>query len=144
MANVIDAFFGEYKWLSNFEPCPIVFEFVEYPSVEHAYQAAKTLDTNEREQIRQAKTPGEAKGMGARVTLRPDWETIKLSVMFHLVLQKFSGGELRKKLLATEDAVLIEGNTWYDTYWGRDVSTGKGYNHLGQLLMLVRSFNIGE
>jgi predicted NAD-dependent protein-ADP-ribosyltransferase YbiA (DUF1768 family) len=41
--NKIQGFFGEYRWLSNFWPVKIHFEEKTYPSVEHAYQAAKCL-----------------------------------------------------------------------------------------------------
>jgi len=38
---MIDDFRGPYRWLSNFEPSPVEFDGVIYPTVEHAYQAAK-------------------------------------------------------------------------------------------------------
>lgn len=38
--------------------------------------------------------------------------------------------------LATGDAILIEGNTWGDRFWG--VCEGFGQNHLGHVLMRVR------
>ena len=44
--------------------------------------------------------------------------------------------DLQERLLATGDAILIEGNTWNDTYWG--VCNGVGKNTLGQLLMKIR------
>ena len=37
----------------------------------------------------------------------------------------------------TNNEELIEGNTWNDTYWG--VCNGRGQNHLGKILMKVRS-----
>ena len=52
-----------------------------YPTVEHAYQAAKTLDEDGRKAILEAPTPGKAKRMGRKVRMRPDWEDVKLSVM---------------------------------------------------------------
>ena len=36
------------------------------------------------------------------------------------------------------DAELIEGNTWHDTFWGVDLKTGEGENHLGKILMALR------
>ena len=42
--NYIKGFFGEYRWLSNFEPCKVFYEGFEYSSSENAYQAAKSLD----------------------------------------------------------------------------------------------------
>lgn len=59
--------------------------------------------------------------------------------MFDVVYAKFSGNPtLTKKLLATEDAILVEGNTWHDTYWGYDMRQKRGQNKLGKILMQVR------
>lgn len=136
--TVIDNFHSKgFEWLSNFFPAPVVYRGVNYNTVEHAYQAAKTLVLAEREQIRMCSTPGKAKRLGREVTMRPDWDKIKLTVMLHLLRQKFNIPELRDKLLATGDIRLIEGNTWGDTFWG--VCNRTGMNHLGRLLMQVRS-----
>lgn len=137
----IDRFDGEYRFLSNFWPatCWLRDGLGDYPSVEHAYQAAKTTDLEWRKRIRSAESPGEAKRLGRQLPLRADWEKIKLDVMFSLVWQKFAcglGNPLPEKLLATGDAELIEGNWWGDTFWG--VCRGKGENHLGKILMEVR------
>ena len=81
--------------------------------------------------------PSSAKRKGRRVKLRNDWEEVKDQIMYEIVLNKFSQNEeLRKKLIATGDEYLEEGNTWYDTYWG--VCNGKGKNKLGKILMQVR------
>ncbi len=133
----IDRFVGQYRFLSNFFPSPIEVEGHIYPTVEHAYQAAKTLDENERATIRSCSKPGEAKRKGRRVTLRCEWEKIKEGVMLELLHLKFRNLALREELVSTESAQLIEGNGWGDTYWG--VSGGKGKNRLGCLLMQVRS-----
>lgn len=134
----ISKFKGEGKWLSNFEPSVIHYDGVEYPTVEHAYQAAKTLDPAERAAILACKTPGDARRLGQKVTFRTNWELMKVSVMYILVLEKFTRHEhLREKLLATEDHHLIEDSTgWNDRFWG--VSDGYGRNHMGRILMDVR------
>lgn len=111
---------------------------MRYPSVEHAYQAAKTTVPQERAKIARLATPGEAKRAGRRVTLRPDWDAIKLDVMRGLLLQKFTYPDLGRALLETKPAELIEGNSWHDTFWGVDLTTGRGENHLGKLLMEIR------
>ena len=81
--------------------------------------------------------PSSAKRKGRRVKLRDDWEEVKDQIMYEIVLNKFSQNEeLRKKLIATGDEYLEEGNTWHDTYWG--VCNGKGKNKLGKILMQVR------
>lgn len=129
MSKVIDSFTGEYAFLSNFYP-------TEFGSVEHLFQAAKTLDHKEQEEIMRAHSPGKAKRLGRKATLRSDWEEVKLDHMEFFLRWKFSNPELRQKLLDTGDATLVEGNHWGDTYWG--VCRGKGENHLGKLLMKIR------
>ena len=54
-----------------------------------------------------------------------------------IVEEKFrQNPKLAEMLLATEDAILIEGNTWGDKFWG--VCNGVGENNLGKVLMYVR------
>jgi predicted NAD-dependent protein-ADP-ribosyltransferase YbiA (DUF1768 family) len=45
---------------------------------------------------------------------------------------------LRRQLILTGNEQLIEGNNWGDTFWGVDLRTGKGDNHLGKILMQIR------
>lgn len=135
--NEINRFSGEYEFLSNFYPCKIIDEDgCEYSSVEAAFQAQKTLSIEEKKKFTFLKSPSEAKSLGRRVLLRPDWEQIKDSVMEKFVRQKFSEPVLKDKLLSTGDATLIEGNYWKDYYWG--VCKGVGKNKLGKILMKIR------
>ena len=136
MSNEINLFKGEYAFLSNFQKCMVEFEGITYPSVEHAFQAAKTLDRDERLKFTKG-SPVTVKGMGRRLKLRSDWEDVKDSVMYICLKSKFQNPEMRKKLLDTGDAVLIEGNNHGDRYWG--VVNGEGQNKLGRLLMQIRS-----
>lgn len=107
-----------------------------YPTVENAFQAAKCLHEKDRAQFATL-TPGQAKRLGRKVEMRPDWNGTRLGVMRDLVLQKFRNhAELQEKLLATDDATLVEGNQWHDTFWG--VCNGVGQNNLGQILMDTR------
>lgn len=133
---MIDSFNGRYKCLSNFHPSKVKLDGVDYPSVEHAYQAAKALDPAERRFVKDMETPGKAKRAGRKVRLRPDWEQIKISVMENLLRQKFRQPDFKRALLKTGDAELVEGNTWGDRFWG--VCAGVGHNHLGKLLMKIR------
>lgn len=135
MSKISD-FRGEYRWLSNFHLVEVHLAGLPYPSTEHAYQAAKTLDATQRCAVRCAKTPGQAKRLGQTLKLRDDWEQVKIAVMLDLQRQKYKQPDLRTKLLATGDAELIEGNTWGDRFWG--VCKGEGLNWLGRLLMQVR------
>lgn len=133
--EVIAEFTYENGFLSNFHTSPLEYQGRSYRSVEHAYQAAKTLDEGERRHIMEAPTAGESKKRGRAATVRPDWDQVKDGVMLELVRAKFASGPLRERLLATGDALLIEGNSWGDRYWGVD---GHGLNKLGLILMAVR------
>ena len=133
---MIDCFDGEFAFLSNFHPSPISDGNLIFPTVEHYFQAAKTTNMEEYKAIAAADTPGQAKRLGRKVTLRPDWEEVKDQVMLDALRKKFSDDKLRSMLLATGEEYLIEGNTWGDKYWG--VCDGVGLNHLGKLLMQVR------
>lgn len=133
---VIDSFRGDFGFLSNFHEASIWVDGERYASVEHAYQAAKATDLATKKMIREAKTPGIAKRLGYAVQLPADWDTQKVQVMRRLVTEKFQNPLLRSMLLATEDATLVEGNTWSDYFWG--VCRGKGQNWLGKILMEVR------
>ena len=135
---MINHFHGPHRFLSNFYPSEIVFEGIKYPTVEHAYQAAKTLHHSDKHVISQLATPGKAKRVGKKLELRPDWEQIKLDVMHHLLTLKFSIPDLKQKLLETGDKELIEGNMWGDVFWGFCLKSGAGENMLGKLLMRVR------
>lgn len=134
----ITLFVGPYEFLSNFYPSPIYDRHRQsWSTVEHAFQGLKSLNPIQREWVRSALTPAEAKRRGRQVTLRLDWEKIKLDVMHMLVRLKFEQHPpLALQLLATGDREIIEGNTWGDRFWGQ--YAGEGQNHLGRILMLVR------
>ncbi len=132
----IERFDGQYRFLSNFWPAIVKYEGITYPSVEHAYQAAKTFDRSARASVAALDTAGQAKRAGRGLVMRPDWDLVKLDVMRELLVQKFSEQTPRQLLLATAPAELIEGNSWGDHFWG--VCGGEGENYLGKLLMSIR------
>lgn len=140
MKPEIRRFAGPYHFLSNFfrTPEPISYEGLDYPTSEHAFQAAKSLSKSARRGIRDAVTPGQAKKLGQCVKLRDDWMQIRVQVMQAILRVKFSQPELRKKLLATGDALLVEGNRHNDVFWGYVEGRG-GANNLGKILMMIRS-----
>lgn len=134
---MIARFSGIYSWLSNFWPAEVKIGADVYPTVEHAYQASKTIEPHAREMIRLCGPAGVAKRLGKTLPIRPDWSEMKLGVMEELLRQKFQHPHLRKKLIDTYPQLIEEGNTWKDTFWG--VYRGKGKNHLGRLIMQIRS-----
>ena len=140
----ISLFRGSYAFLSNFYASPVVLYRITYPTVENAFQAAKTLDVTQRTQFVNC-TPAEAKRLGRRVKLRESWFEIRIHFMKLLLEQKFAPGtDLALKLKATGNATLIEGNTWHDNFWGKcscETCQNKRqqHNNLGKLLMEIRS-----
>ena len=134
----IQEFRGEHFFLSNFYEAPVTYQGLTYGSNEAAFQAQKCLSEAERLEFT-ALRPSDSKRRGRKVQLRPDWEQVKLGIMEDIVRAKFTQNEdLRAMLLATGDAVLEEGNSWNDTFWGIIRKTGRGQNHLGRILMRVR------
>lgn len=140
----VDAFKGSFEFLCNFyagrgiSDFAVAYDGLMYPTSEHAFQAAKTFDLDYREHIRGASTPGHAKKLGRRANLRPDWEAVKVEIMFQVCLAKFvDNPQLGRALVNTGSARLVEGNTWGDTFWG--VCQGHGSNMLGETLQDIRS-----
>lgn len=144
----ITSFRGPYAFLSNFYGSSVVYKGITYPTAEHAYQAAKTSDPLEKRVIQLSHNPGEAKRMGQIVTPVENWDELKVLVMFDILTEKFKQNiTLRRKLIYTVDAEIVEGNSWHDNFWG-DCSCPKckdieGQNTLGKLLMRVRK-NLNE
>jgi ribA/ribD-fused uncharacterized protein len=144
--RAVASFRGDYHFLSNFFLSNVLYDGYVYPSAEHAFQAAKVGGSAEeievfRAEIRDASSPARAKYMGRQVTLRSDWEEVKVAVMSQVVMQKFAANPtLRRKLVNTGKAQLIEGNTWGDRFWGAEWERGKwqGENMLGKILEGVR------
>lgn len=131
---------SKYGFLSNFYPAQFLYKDLWWQTTEHAYQASKTLIPEQIIQVQAAATPGIAKRLGRTVTLRPDWETVKDSIMFDCCLEKFQQNKvLRDKLVATGDAILVEHTPWKDYYWG-DGGDGTGQNKLGMVLMGIRKW----
>lgn len=145
MTHVIDEFTtrredGVYIHtpLSNMSLSTIELHGLRWASVEHYYQAMKAILPEEREAIRLAPTPGQAKKLGRRCQLRPNWEEIKIQVMRTGLRAKFVPSNADGRyLISTGQALLIEGNTWGDKFWG--CVGGIGENWLGHLLMARRA-----
>ena len=138
--------FDKFSRLSNYYDCKVFFDNRTYLSSEAAYQSMKTTDSSLRDKFSNL-TPDEAKALGRRIEasnmLRPDWETVKFSVMHDIVLAKFSQNQdCKDDLFRTKGFNLVENTTgWCDKIWGRchcENCKGKGQNHLGRILTCVR------
>ncbi len=136
----IQGFFGAFRFLSNFYPCPngVGMGELTFPSVEHAYQAAKWPE-HQRTQFIDV-TAGQSKRIGK---LAPNfnakkWNKVKYDLMYQLNWTKYSTNPiLQEKLVLTDGCILEERNSWGDTDWGTD-QYGHGENNLGKILMRVR------
>ncbi len=116
-------------------------------SAEHYFQACKADDPADFLWVLSAPTPAQAKSRGGpygedgyRITLRPDWEEVKFSVMRIAHAGKHRLPRYRDLLPATGYRVLIEDSP-YDWIWGGRDSEGEmcGENLLGIVLMKVRA-----
>ena len=152
---IINSFSGDNRFLSNFYLAPIELWGITFPSTEHAFQWSKTNDPKEKEAVlwvtvefqdkilRTPTTPGQAKREGNKVTMREDWPTVRIPIMTEVNRAKYSQHpELAAKLKATDEALLIEGNTWCDNTWGsctcpKCVHKIKN-NFLGKIEMMIR------
>tara|TARA_R110000851_G_C12750454_1_gene531931 strand:- start:55 stop:489 length:435 start_codon:yes stop_codon:yes gene_type:complete len=137
---MIDRFQNELRWLSNFHPANIKVGDIVFPTVEHAFVAAKTENPFSPTDLEwfTGLSAGKVKRLGRQLELRPDWDKIKRSVMLDLTKIKYSEAnpELRDLLLGTGNQEIIEGNDWGDVFWG--VCDGVGCNWLGHIIMGVR------
>jgi len=136
---MIKEFQGEHRWLSNFAPCKIVLGGRTFPSVEAAYMSAKSEDTAWKDFCSDRNnTAGTIKKASRSITLRQDWESIKVKTMTECLVQKFSQEPFKSKLKATGNLHIQEGNMWNDKFWGVCLKTNKGQNILGKLIMHIR------
>lgn len=144
---MICEFIRKHRFLSNFSPSIIRMHQKPYPTAEHLFQALKTNDLVQRENIRCSLSPGIAKQKGQRVTLRPGWEKIKDGIMLLIIKAKFDQNcNLVQRLVDTYPNELVEGNYWHDNYWGDCLcdkcSMIEGQNKLGNILVIVRGSQI--
>lgn len=122
--------------MSNFTEVIVELDGIDYPSVENAYQASKTINKDERKQFENI-TSGQAKRAGKKVDVRNDWDKVKLEIMEDLNRQKYNQEPFKSKLIQTGNQIIQEGNTWGDTFWG--ICRGVGKNNLGKIIMKIRS-----
>ena len=136
----ITEFKGLYAFLSNEFEAQVGLEGLVYPTVAHAFQAARTTDRDLRAQIAKADL-SQLYSLCETIDNPPDWSRTRLRVMECLLRDKFlRNRELQRRLLDTGTRNIL--NTYEDAsqpsnlYWG--VVQSKGQNQVGQLLMQIR------
>eukprot|EP00811_Abedinium_folium_P009861 NODE_19117_length_859_cov_4.359290.p1 GENE.NODE_19117_length_859_cov_4.359290~~NODE_19117_length_859_cov_4.359290.p1 ORF type:complete len:200 (-),score=42.44 NODE_19117_length_859_cov_4.359290:166-765(-) len=119
----------------NFQTCVFVLNGVRWHSVEQCFQAMKFLDPGLQERIRLAipRSGENDSAHGNRVwslgqtrsQLRPDWEAVKVQIMYTACRAKLAQHEdLRQQLLSTGGA-LLEGAPSTDCWqlWNGKIQT---------------------
>ncbi|MCY4550207.1 MAG: DUF4326 domain-containing protein [Defluviicoccus sp.] len=137
----------QWGWLSNFAAAGFAGPGgALWPTVEHWYQAGKTLDPASAERIRLAATPRAALRLGRGAPCRADWDDAKLPRMASGLLLRFAPQRPdTARLLATGERALRHATPWGahgDPFWGigRD---GAGANRLGRMLEGIRAARRG-
>jgi len=142
---MITEFKEEYCWLSNFHPCKIILNNLEYPSVEHAYQSAKSNDIEWKKYCQNSNNyAGKIKINSKNIIKHKDWEDHKITIMYLCLIQKFEQEPFKTKLIQTKHERIKEGNNWGDKFWGIDIKTSRGENVLGRLIEKIRTKLIQE
>ena len=128
-------FRNQFAFLSNMYPCTIAMpDGFTYRCAEAAFQAQKTNDPSEKLRFTSLSGP-DAKRLGRRIKLRPDWNECRVTAMRQVIDAKFRNPVLAEQL-KTVSGEIVEDNTWNDRFWGR--CNGTGENRLGILLMEKR------
>lgn len=145
--GVVTEFRGEYAFLSNFYEAPFEWRNHEFPTGEHAFSFAKAYYAKSHRfvdeyqaKVMKAPTPSRAKHEGRSMLIDvPEWDKRKVQHMREIVHARFQTGRgLAGQLINTGAMMLVEGNDWNDTFWGR--CNGKGFNTLGVILMEERGY----
>ena len=128
----------EHSWLSNMALVDIECDGVIYKSTENFYQACKYDDINTKKMIAKL-NPYQAKRYSRENKMTNlKFDDNKLVYMEYALRKKFSQEPFKSKLLATGSCHIEEGNWWKDKFWGVDIKTRQGENHLGRLIMNIR------
>lgn len=141
---------------SNFVGGPFAIDFVPcwetrqhddparqigFQTIEHFYQAMKAVDVGEYLRIAEEPNTWEAKKLGNRCKLRPDWEEVKYQIMIDGLRAKFAIPEFCDALQDTGYRYIAEDSPT-DAQWGlwnKTTKTWTGRNLLGLALMQVRA-----
>jgi ribA/ribD-fused uncharacterized protein len=131
----------DFYVLSNFSSFQVEIWGRLFPTSEHAYHWAKFdgTDGEVQDMILEARSAHDAFKIAnsQKILRRANWDEIKADVMREVLLAKVEQHEyVRRKLLATENRILVE-NSWRDDVWGWGPNKD-GQNLLGKIWMEIR------
>ena len=149
--NVIKEFRGDYSFLSNFYRADFSWRHITFPTAEHAFVYIKSMYCYSSIPSKEIlgnyldAPPTEIKGHGRKLPINvAEWDKHKVGHMREIIHAKFSDVDgLAGKLINTGAAMLVEGNTWGDNFWGRcydEDGRMVGLNILGVILMEERGY----
>ncbi len=131
-------FKDEYAFLSNDFPAEVAYEGIAYPCAASAFLASKTEDPSERKSVSSMNPEKARQKYNARAGT-PEWEDRKADIMEDIIRLKFQQHpDLMERLTATGNQKIINGSK-KDKFWGVNLITWEGKNHLGRILMKVRT-----
>lgn len=145
LAEKMDEFIGfyprEFFCLDNFSSFAVLYNGVKYPTVEHAYQALKFIDTAPEiaQEILDSFSAHEAKiiAQANKSKQNPKWTEINIRIMEELLRLKLEQNPyVKTKLLQTKDYLICEDSP-KDSFWGIGPNRD-GQNQLGKLWMKLR------
>lgn len=145
LSEKLDEYIGfyprEFFALDNFSSFGIVMDGKLYPTVEHAYQAGKFVETaiEIAEEIRLCLSAHEAKRIAhANIAMQAkNWDDIKVDFMEKLLRLKLEQNSyVKQKLLQTKGYLICEDSP-KDRFWGIGENRD-GKNMLGKLWMKLR------
>ncbi|KAJ7614078.1 hypothetical protein FB45DRAFT_874235 [Roridomyces roridus] len=128
---------------TNFSAHPVIYDNKRYPTSEHLFQSFKFQPHRPQlaEHIRTcSERPSVAFAEARRFQpeVRSDWKDVNIQMMDLALWHKFTQHEsLKKELLATEDAELVEDSD-KDSFWGIGADR-RGRNELGKALERLRT-----
>jgi N-glycosidase YbiA len=155
MFGVINEFRGDHEFLSNMFVAPFQWRGSEFTSAEQAFAYAKAIHARNAVEgakyaikIIESASPTAAKKLGRQMPINVDsWDAQKVWYMREIIHSKFkdhsSDFDLVGALINTGARMLVEGNDWGDTFWGRSKNEhGRwvGFNTLGVILMEERGW----
>ena len=129
---------GKYRSFSNWYNRSFIYKGITWATSEHALMSEKNpKDKKYQKKLIKSTDPGEAKRLGRKVKLRPDWDKVKLNIMIDILYAKFSQNpDLAKLLLDTGNRPIHE--NCRDKWWGGGPNFPGGRDFLGIALKAVR------
>lgn len=136
----INFYTPKFYVFNNFSAHAIEFRGKLYPTSEHAYQAAKCIDSQGQEAIRNARSPIQAKILANetyKAARDPDWGSKKVAIVEEILRAKLAQHPEAQEALRESGREDIVEDSPIDYFWGVGAD-GTGQNMLGKLWMKIR------